>query len=480
MIGLSYKDVGLKCGVEIHQQIDSHKLFCSCPSELRLDAPDIIVKRKIYAVAGETGKIDAAASYEQSRAREFVFEAYSDTTCEVELDESPPAYINKEALTIALQIALLFNAEPLATTQVMRKRVVNGSNTTGFQRTLMVARNGYVTVGDKKIKIDSVCLEEDSARIIKQDQKSATFRLDRLGVPLVEITTAPDIETPEEAKKTALKIGEVLRACQVKRGLGTIRQDVNLSITNGARTEIKGVQEPALISKTIEKEIVRQIFMLRKQEKIEATVRMAMPDGDSKFLRPLPGAERMYPETDIPLIKIEKSEIDEIKKNLPELKEDIISKLEELDLHPELIKVLISEDKVDLFNNLLTTTKANPSTIAKTITLIPSSIQAHKKISIDKLTDNVFSQVLSAVSQNKIPESSIEDVLISVCSGKDVNEVMSSFETLPLPQVEKIIKAIIEENKGAPFNALMGLSMGKLKGKAEGKVIAEIIKRLSG
>ena len=117
----------------------------------------------------ETGKVDAAAAYEQSRKREFVYEGYSDTTCEIELDEAPPKYINKEALRIALEISLLFNAEPLAKTQVMRKTVVDGSNTSGFQRTVMIARNGYVTVKDKKIKIYSICLEEDSARIIKHE-----------------------------------------------------------------------------------------------------------------------------------------------------------------------------------------------------------------------------------------------------------------------------------------------------------------------
>jgi len=130
-----YKKVGLKAGLEIHQQLDTHKLFCECPSMLRQDKPEIIVKRKLYAVAGETGKIDVAAAYEAIKKKTYIYEAYSDTTCLVELDEEPPHLINREALKIALQISLLLNAKPLEISQIMRKTVIDGSNTTGFQRT---------------------------------------------------------------------------------------------------------------------------------------------------------------------------------------------------------------------------------------------------------------------------------------------------------------------------------------------------------
>jgi len=152
----------------------------------------------------------------------------------------------------------------------MRKTVVDGSNTSGFQRTTLIARNGYIeTSTKKKIRVDTVCLEEDSARRIKESENSVTFRLDRLGIPLIEIATAPDISSGEEAKEVALKIGEILRASKVKRGLGTIRQDVNVSIKGGERTEIKGVQEPTLIVKVVESEIKRQLELIKKKENVE-------------------------------------------------------------------------------------------------------------------------------------------------------------------------------------------------------------------
>src|SRR3989344_8817187 len=119
---LNYEELGLKSGLEIHQQIDSSKLFCNCPSLLRQDEPGFVIKRKLHAVAGETGSVDEAAAYEAGREREFVYEGY-DTTCLVELDEEPPYILNEEALEIAIQISLLLNCEILPVSQIMRKTV---------------------------------------------------------------------------------------------------------------------------------------------------------------------------------------------------------------------------------------------------------------------------------------------------------------------------------------------------------------------
>ena len=364
-----YKKVGLKAGLEIHQQLDTHKLFCECPSMLRQDKPEIIVKRKLYAVAGETGKIDVAAAYEAIKKKTYIYEAYSDTTCLVELDEEPPHLINREALKIALQISLLLNAKPLEISQIMRKTVIDGSNTTGFQRTLLIARDGFIEINQKKIGIATICLEEDAARIIKQDKREKTFRVDRLGIPLVEIATKPEIEEPEEAKIAALKIGEILRACKVKRGIGTIRQDVNLSIKGGARIEIKGVQEPKLISKVIEKEVLRQIELVKRNASVPE-VRKAELDGSTTFLRPLPGSARMYPETDLPLVEL--SEITkEVRKHLPKLRSSILLELEK-ELSPELAKVLLNSGKIQEYN--LLKKKCECSLIAKILALWPREI----------------------------------------------------------------------------------------------------------
>src|SRR3989338_6455224 len=274
----------LKSGLEIHQQLDVGKLFCNCPSILRQDAPDFVIKRKLHAVAGESGEIYKAAAFEAAKEKEFVYEAYNDTTCLVELDEEPPHAINQDALKIALQISLLLNCEIIPVTQIMRKTVIDGSNTSGFQRTLLIARNGYIETPEGRVGIQSIALEEDAARIIRQEGNAVVYRLDRLGIPLIEIATFPDIKTPQQAREAALHLGEILRACKVKRGIGTIRQDVNMSIKGGERIEIKGVQEPALIEKTIINETERQKILV-KEGKSRLEVRKALPDGNTEFLR---------------------------------------------------------------------------------------------------------------------------------------------------------------------------------------------------
>ena len=255
---LDYAKIGLKCGLEVHQQLDTNKLFCNCPSILRKEEPDFEIKRKLHVVAGESGEIDIAAQHEAEQDRNFVYQGYSENTCLVELDEEPPHKINPESLEIALQISLLLNCQIIPLTQIMRKSVVNGSNTGGFQRTVMIAHSGEVETSFGKVGIDGVFLEEDSARPVRKEGDTVIYRLDRLGIPLLEIATAPDIKSPEQAREVALHIGDILRSCKVRRGIGTIRQDVNISIKGSNRVELKGFQDPKMMIKTIDNEIERQ------------------------------------------------------------------------------------------------------------------------------------------------------------------------------------------------------------------------------
>lgn len=476
---MDYSKIGLKSGIEIHQQLETSKLFCECPSILRVEEPDIIIKRKLHAVAGESGEIDIAAKYEHAKEREFVYEAYSDSTCLLEFDEEPPHLINKEALKIALQVSLLVNAKPLEYTQVMRKTVIDGSNTSGFQRTVLIARDGFLEIDSKKIGIASVCLEEDAARIIKQDSNHVVYRLDRLGIPLIEIATSPDISTPEEAKKVALKIGEILRACKVKRGIGTIRQDVNMSIKGGERVEIKGVQEPALISRTIETEIERQTKLIKEKKKMTEEVRRANPDGTTTFLRPLPGAHRMYPETDLPLIKINRELINEIKNSLPRLKSELKEELGETGVHEEMIKLILQENKFEEFKEL-SSIGIDSNLIAKALILYPKEIASHEKISIEKinakLTLDVVETVLLRIKEKKLSENNLKHVLVEIVRGKSVEEALEIKPTSDLKSLENEIKQLIKEKSGLNVNAYMGLIMQKHKG-INGKEVIEIIKK---
>ncbi len=260
-----YRKLGLKCGLEIHQQLDTDKLFSYTPSQVRDDAPDFSVRRMLRAVSGETGEKDAAAVFAESSRKNFIYEGYRDTISSVELDEEPPRLMDDEALKASLQISLMLDASIVDEIQVMRKTVVDGSNTSGFQRTSLVARNGSIKLNHGSIGVPTISLEEDSAKIVRRsdDGQTITYNLSRLGIPLIEIGTKPDITTPAMAKEVAEKLGMMLRSTgKVKRGLGTIRQDLNVSITGGARIEIKGAQDLRMIPEWIEKEIDRQLTLL--------------------------------------------------------------------------------------------------------------------------------------------------------------------------------------------------------------------------
>lgn len=267
---LDYENLGLKVGFEIHQELDTHKLFCNCPSVLRDEEPEIVIDRELRPTESELGEIDRAALAEAAKSKRFKYEIHPDSVCLVELDEEPPHPVNEEARDIALEASLLLNAEPVDEAQVMRKTVIDGSNTAGFQRTILIATNGHIDINGAEISLQTICLEEDAARKIDETADFVKYRLDRLGIPLLEIATSPDFNDPQTPTIAAEKIGQILRATgKVKRGIGTIRQDVNVSIEEGARQEIKGVQELSLITTVIEREVQRQVKLLEIKEELE-------------------------------------------------------------------------------------------------------------------------------------------------------------------------------------------------------------------
>jgi len=266
---LDWKKLGLKCGLEIHQQLEGKKLFCECPTFIREDPPHFSVNRKLRAVAGEAGDVDVAALHEMQKGAEFSYEGYEDTTCLVELDETPPEQLNSDALNVALQVSLLLKARPVDKIQMMRKTVVDGSNTSGFQRTGLIAQDGSLTTAHGTVSIPTINIEEDACRIIKHSSTKSLYRLDRLGIPLVEIATGPEIKDPDHAKEVAEALGMIVRSTGfAKRGLGTIRQDVNVSIKDGTRIEVKGAQDLKMIPTTVAYEVLRQKTLLEIKESL--------------------------------------------------------------------------------------------------------------------------------------------------------------------------------------------------------------------
>lgn len=603
----------ITAGLEIHQQLDSGKLFCNCPSLLRQDAPLFKVERKLNPVVGETGKIDVAAAFEKSKGKSFVYEVY-DTNCLVELDEEPPHSINQDSVKIALQIAELMNCETFPVSQIMRKTVIDGSNTSGFQRTVLIAHDGWIETSSGKVGIETIALEEDAARPSGKTEvdepgfeNSKVYKLDRLGIPLVEITTKPDLHSPEQIKEAALKIGEILRACKVKRGIGTIRQDLNISIPEGNRIEIKGFQDPRIMIETVEREIQRQkelvlihkalkkmpyefeeivdvsdifrktnckfvkialdkggkafackfphfsglfgrelyegrrfgteisdyakmfgvggmihsdenidkyqfsereisdlrkkldmkggdafIMIVDSEEKagkaIEAAikrvrveidvavpkeVRKSQEDGSTSFLRPMPGSARMYPETDLPLLKISRDMINWAKNNLPKLKSELKGFLKEAGLNEELIKLILEEDKVEEFKELLQRIN-NPNLVAKALVVFPKEIAIKSGKNVDeRLNFDIIDAILAEVDK-KIGEGDVRIVMQKVAAGESLEEAMKKEKVDLSGEIKKLVK----EKPGLSANAYMGLIMAKFKGKVNGKEVMNALQEM--
>jgi glutamyl-tRNA(Gln) amidotransferase subunit E len=601
---MSYQKLGLKCGIEIHQQLEGKKLFCNCPTTIRDDSPHFVVRRRLRASAGESGKIDVAAAQEQQKGKEFVYEGYHDTTCLVEVDEEPPHSVNQDSLYTTLQFSKMVEADLSPVIQVMRKTVVDGSNTSGFQRTALIAKNGKIETSEGEVGIDNINVEEDACKIISETAGEKIYRLDRLGIPLIEIGTAPDIKSPEQCLEAAKKIGMLLRSLKgVKRGLGTIRQDVNVSIIGGERIEIKGAQDlkmlPTLVSlevkrqaellkikdelrsvrlnsfeiidltvllqdidskivqKTIENEgkifglklhgfvglvgrelqpgyrvgtefsgrakikagvggifhsdelpnygitesdvkkirkklscTLEDAFILvadspqRAKRALEAVyeraqelfvgvppeVRKAKQDGTSSFLRPIPGAARMYPETDVPLIR---SSIEVL---LPELLDVKIKRFStDYSLSSDLASFVVKQNP-DLFEELVGKyPDIKPAFIADVLTSMLVEVRRNYQLDTSSLTDDNFREIFEYLSEGKIHKDIVLDVLIDMVKGK-FN--IKNYEGLSTEEIHTVIADIVTKNKDAPFGALMGQCMKALSGKASGQVISKALKEI--
>lgn len=262
--------IKLKVGFEIHQQLSTKsKLFCNCRCEESRNYETIFM-RKLRPTHSELGTFDPAALFEHKKMRMIKYHASAGSSCLVEADEEPPQEMNKEALETALIFSLALHSRVADEIHTMRKIVIDGSNTSGFQRTMLVAHGGYIDVNGEKVKIQSICLEEDAAKLLSDDGSIREYGLDRLGIPLVEIALEPITGSPEELMQVALSMGRLLRSSKrVTRGLGSIRQDVNISVNDGGVVEVKGVQQLDQLIRVIKYEMLRQHGLILIAQKLK-------------------------------------------------------------------------------------------------------------------------------------------------------------------------------------------------------------------
>ncbi|MEF8851169.1 MAG: Glu-tRNA(Gln) amidotransferase subunit GatE [Haloarculaceae archaeon] len=610
-----YEALGLVAGLEIHQQLDTDtKLFCECPTELR-DPEEALrtFTRYLHPTKSELGEIDEAALEETVVDREFEYLAY-DSTCLVEEDDEPPGRVDDEALATTLEIAQLLDAHVADQVHVMRKIVVDGSNTTGFQRTMRVAGDGAIETPQGEVRIDDLMLEEESAQRVEETAAGVRYSLDRLGIPLVEIGTKPDISSPQQAYDAAERIGMLVRSTgKVKRGLGTIRQDVNVSIAEGARVEIKGVQSLADIDDIVRNEVRRQVELLDIAEELaarEAAVgdpvdvtglfqetdsgvirgaldaggvvravrlegfdgllgreiqpdrrlgtelsdhaarhgaggifhtdelpaygvsesevdalrdavdagpddavalvaddretaglaidavveraetatdgvpeetRDASEDGTTRYLRPLPGAARMYPETDVPPVEPDPGEVPE-----PELLTERVDRYErEYGLDRGLAEQVAYGERMPLFEDVVES-GVEPTLAAGTLTSTLTELR-RDDVAVGVLTDDHLADALALVDDGEVPREGLDDLLRALAADPSLSAdeavEREGLGGVSEDEVRDAVRGVVErnaeqvENEGmGAFSALMGECMGALRGKADGDVVSDVLR----
>ncbi len=601
---MDYAAIGLKAGLEIHQQLNTtEKLFCHSPIVIR-DSADHNgeVSRYLRIATSEMGDVDSAAKEELMNQRLFTYYTY-DSTGLVEIDEEPPAPLNPDALDVVLTIAKMFDMTPLPEIHTMRKMIVDGSATSGFQRTALVALNGAI---EHSCRVETIAVEEEACQRIED----TIFSVDRLGIPLIEITTSPCMKTPDEVHDVAQYIGMTLRSTgQVKRGIGTIRQDVNVSIRDGARVEIKGVQELDLIAKVVRREVQRQLSLLAIKDELiarnamvngevydvtsvfsqtqsqvlkkarvilgtvlhgfnglvgleiqpdrrlgsemsdyakkcgvgglfhtdelpaygvtEAEVhvlketlgagpndaviivaateqkcrcamqmiirrakmafegvpeetRKMLEGGSTAYMRPLPGAARMYPETDILPVPVTKEYLESIA--MPELlsvkAERFVS---EYGLDAGMARQMAFSEKLPLFERAVAE-GIRPVFAARTI-LASLKELSRAGISSETLSDDAIIAVMKTVEAGNAAKEAVIDILTACAKGMSVTDAVSRVApAFSREELQDLVHGIVSDRvdfirtRGkAALGPVMGLVMKEVRGRIDGKVVSEVL-----
>jgi len=618
------ENIGLKVGLEIHQQLSTNKkLFCNCVP-LESDEYTKKFQRKLRAVKSELGEYDPAALFESSKSKTIMYYANSESSCLVEQDEEPPHNLDNDAKNLALVISSALESNIFSEVYPMRKTVIDGSNTTGFQRTMLISQGGHIDVDGEDIGIQSICLEEDAARLLGDKGDIREYSLDRLGVPLIEIALEPVEGDSKKIKKIALSLGRLLRSTKkVTRGIGSIRQDVNVSVRDGGGVvEVKGVQQLDQLEKVVEFEAKRQHGLVKIAEKLQnsnfeeisknndvfditnefknceskiiqkslrdnsvikairirnftgmfgyspyegirlgkeigqlvkfygiggvfhsdelpnygieerdvsivkkilkinevdafliiaaplvkidfaidsiikrisqakkgvpAETRLATQTGETVFLRPRPGASRMYPETDIPPIIIRKKEIEDAKKNIPRSWDESLNELQKkYNLNLQLAEQIFDSMYFEIFEKICEKTSIVPTFIASVLCSTITSLERNG-LNSQLLRNEEITKTFEFLTKEKIAKESIEIIFENIMSGKSktIEDAIenTSIETVSKEEFEKVIeniitnnKEIIQNQKERSISPLMGIAMKELRGKVSGEMVNSLL-----
>ena len=621
MTEADYETVGFKSGLEIHQQLfTDKKLFCRCPAGIYSENYDAEILRHMRPTLSELGEYDGTALMEFKTKKEIIYRINRNTVCTYEMDDTPPFLINEDALDIALGIGMLYNCKLVDELHIARKQYLDGSIPTGFQRTAIYAVDGWIPYKDRKVKIVQMSIEEDSCREVSDFSHNRIYLTDRLGMPLIETVTGPDMKYPDEVAEVGWMCAKLVRSThKVRRGIGAARQDVNVSVEGGTRVEIKGVPKIGMIPLLTHNEAMRQWNLLRLREELkkrgitpetfkardfditsilkkphyiplknavesklkiscvvlkgfkdllrwqtqtdtyfskeisdrvrviaclttipnlihsdsrtdtitssdwqkvrkfveakdddtlvivwaneddiqtavneiiirakEAAIgipsetRQALSDGTNGFERILPGADRMYPDTDLPPKQIAPERIEKIKSWLPEQFWIRKEWYKSLNIPPDTIDELSISKYAELFKKAVNEWKVNPTNAAVVLIQYPKRLK-RSGFSIEIINEDILSAILKAFADEKLTYDFILTTLkLCIELGMFVEEIIPEpigdweleNEILIAEQQMQKMKFVKEENRGS---ILMGILMNKLRGRISAKKIAERI-----
>jgi len=272
-----YERIGFMSGLEVHQQLKTkEKLFCHCPAGIfhKHDNFNAEVIRHMRPTLSELGEYDGTALMEYKTRKEIIYRINNETACTYEIDDTPPFKINSEALEYALEISLLCKLNIVGEVHITRKQYLDGSIPAGFQRTAILGVEGEIPLKNKKVRLIQLSIEEDSCREISDIRHQRIYKTDRLGMPLIETVTYPEMFTPDELKEAAEYIRFLNRSTgRVRVGSGAGREDVNVSCKGGTRVEIKGVSYNKLIPELSHIEGFRQWALLNIKKKLNERVK---------------------------------------------------------------------------------------------------------------------------------------------------------------------------------------------------------------
>ena len=637
MTSEDYANIGLKCGLEIHQQLlTERKLFCRCPAGRYSNDYDAEILRHMRPTLSELGEYDGTALMEKKTRKNIYYRIHQDTVCTYEMDDTPPFFMDEQALDIAIEIGLLLRLNMVSELHIARKQYLDGSIPTGFQRTTIIGVDGWIPYKGRRIGIRQLGLEEDACREVSDVGHDRVYLTDRLGMPLVETVTEPDMRTPQETAEVAQVIRMLCRCTgKVRTGYGAAREDVNVSVAGGTRVEIKGVPQISRIPGLIYNEAMRQCALLhirsllkgrgvapesfrfstedvtriaakteyepihtalqqehrvkcvclkgfagilneptqedtlfarefsdrvrvvacltqlpniihsdtaseafpgrvwkdlrrkmksdpqdalilvwgseddtttacneialRAREATEGVpndTRQALRDGTNGFERVLPGADRMYPDTDLPPLVVSESKVQRIQAQLPEYPWDREARYRKTGLPEDVIGPLCISPRADVFQRIVDELGID-AVFASVVLCQKMKAFRRRNLHPEHLTDDEIFEVFQHYAEGKLAREGVPRVLRHIlesgdAASKDSSRVKQAIRTqnfrpLPATEVSARLDAVIAQADDRRFSttekkhrSLMGVVMSNLTGCVEGVQLADELCRKVG